>query len=381
MNINNKNASLERTIDGYPESKTSIKLQEIQTVAMSSGLVTSTETIVDAYDGVEFIALDKIITGGKELQTKSSTTSKTNIKNLVDSFDGEPDEYGIDWEEERPQVWKLKTLGPRGETHKISKGENRYQGFKKLGWTHYFFDVIDRDPTENDINQIYYNLISQRSNDHKPRYVPKLQETSSSMSKQIAKGQLNEDIFNHNLPTFDVKEAYKMIKVFRPSATQRSQHKILRDIQKNLGLETSGVFTSLEGDDAERVAIACGLPKLSTTKHRSGKDVRIVSHTMVHRYLWDLMCEAKETKEDRKMVIRIHSTKFTETQETIEALRNQCITDLGIAGSIASERKKINLFKISKEDQDRVKILGFLPQGFKESSTKLITLTNKQKLV
>ena len=83
-----------------------------------------------------------------------------------------------------------------------------------------------------------------------------------------------------------------MIKVFRPSATQKSQHKILRDIQKNLGLETSGVFTSLEGDDAERVATACGLPKLSTTT------IKII----YYRYLTYFKYACKHTPELHRII-------------------------------------------------------------------------------
>jgi len=337
-----------------PSLKASIKEYEESTTETFLGKIQKPE-LVDKYLGRMMLQLKFVESGGASKQTRSIDLSDSHISNLADSLERE-----IQYDQPPLMVFKSNE-----EKYVIVQGEHRLQALKRLGFEDYFFDVIDIDIdhpglAKNHQYNHWYSLISNRSNDHTPAGVPKLTETSASMLTDISNGLLDREDFS--MENQDKAESW--VSTYRPSASTNQVKNILRRVREDL--DDIGTFRTLKKEKARPVAQACGL----------SDDVHIVSHDMLNRYYYDFLC----TGQKHDIVVRINSSNFALNSEQLKTERNNCI-DTDHKYSLRTEKSKLRSLGVSDAILNRVKVKGFLPQGNNEPSTKLITLTNKQRLV
>ena len=310
--------------------------------------------LVNKYIGRHELDVDHVLSGGHR-QTRAIDLSTPHIKDIADSIANE-----IQYD--KPPIMVFKTSETK---YVIVQGEHRLQALKKLKMDRYFFDVIDIDidhPTlaSDHVYNHWYSLISNRSNDHTPASLPKLTETASSILTDISNGLEDRDTFSMK----NQDKAELCVKKYRPSASKDQISRILLRIREDLG--DIGTFMTLKKEKARPVAQACGL----------SDDVHIVSHDMINRYYYDYLCSGVK----HEIVIRINSSDFALNQKQLKTLRNECIDSVA-KYSLRTEKSKLRSLGVSDNVLKRVRVLGFLPQGNNEPSTKLITLTNKQRLV
>ena len=341
---NTNTPSLEASKNEYEESTTETFLGKIQK-----------PELVDKYLGRDMLKLEYVQSGGAIRQTRAIDLSDSHINNLADSI-----ERKIQYD--KPPLMVFKSSETK---YIIVQGEHRLQALKKLGFKDYFFDVIDIDIdhpglAKNHQYNHWYSLISNRSNDHTPAGVPKLTETSSSILTDISNDLLDREDFS--MENQDIAESW--IRTYRPSTSTNQVKNILRRVREDL--DDIGTFRTLKKEKARPVAQACGL----------SDDVHIVSHDMLNRYYYDFLC----TGVKHQIVVRINSSDFALNHQQLTTERNNCI-DSKHKYSLKTEKAKLRSLGVSDDVLKRVRVLGFLPQGNNEPSTKLITLTNKQKLV
>jgi|TARA_R110002167_G_C12589618_1_gene644105 hypothetical protein len=345
---NKKTAMLLASKKGYPEQNTIDFLGKI-----------NKPELVDAYEriGRQVLSLDVVKSGGR--QTRKSTKMKNHIIAVANDFAS-----GIDYSQQPPMVFKNKN------DYTIVIGEHRLQAFIRLGLKYHVFDVIDLDLEHKNVSkevQLWYSYISNRSNDHRTNAPSLLVETSSSILSDIDLGLISGDIFkpgNEKLAKLEIKRR-------RPSAVSKSLEKILYQVQTGTGGATSGTFVTLVGKhEAKAKAIECGF----------SQDINVCTHDFVHRAVWDLM---SETTGEQELLIFINSSSYSLTKETIDNLRDKCITggEENIKSSYKNVKTRMIDRGISEDEINRIKIGGFLPQGNKEPSTQIIPLTIQQKSV
>ena len=338
---NTNTPSLEASLSKYPKTLTEEFLKEIHHPELT-----------DKYLGREMLQLKYVQSGGT-LQTRALDLSNAHINNLADSIESE-----IQYDQAPLMVCKSSPT-----KYVIVQGEHRLQALLTLKYKEFFFDVIDIDvtsPNATDDHRHWYSLISNRSNDHTPSKQPTLVETSSSMLTDISNNLIDRDDFT--IQNQDIAEG--LVRLYRPSASTSQIKRILTRIREDLG--DIGTFMTLRKEKARPVAQACGL----------SDDVHIVSHDMLNRYYYDFLC----TGQKHDIVVRINSSNFALNSEQLKTERNNCI-DSDHKYSLRTEKAKLRSLGVSDTILNRVKIKGFLPQGNNEPSTKLIMLTNKQKLV
>ena len=330
----------------YPTSKTIKFLGSIQK-----------PELVDAYkrEGRQLLSLDKVKSGGN-LQTRSQSVMKQHIKELADDFSN-----AVDYEQQPPMVFK------NSNDYTIVIGEHRLQAFKKLDWTDYIFDVIDLDINHQNVTKEvkqWYSWISNRSNDHSPSRPPRLVETSSSIITDIENDLIEKDFFRPGNEAL----AKEIIKFYRPSASRNSLKIILHQVQTGTGGATSGTFMTLDGkNQAKEKAIECGFDE----------SVYVCSHDMLDRYFFDI---GGDNDTQQELLIYVNSSNYSLSKEKLDNLRDECITGDN-KYSLKTVKRRLKNWGVPKRQMNRVKVLGFLPQGNQESSQKIIPLTKQQKLV
>ena len=344
-NMSNTNTpSLKASKKGHEESTTRKFLGKIQR-----------PELVDKYLGRKMLQLEFVQSGGDIRQTRAIDLSDSHINNLADSI-----ERKIQYDKPPLMVFKSNE-----EKYVIVQGEHRLQALKQLKMKEYFFDVIDIDidhpgMKKDHVYNHWYSLISNRSNDHTPDLLPKLTETSASILTDISNNLVDREDFS--LQNQD--EAESCIRRYRPSASTNQIASILRRVREDL--DDIGTFRTLRRQKARPVAQACGLLD----------DVHIVSHDMLNRYYYDFLCSGVK----HEIVVRINSSNFALNRKQLATERNNCI-DSDHKYSLKTEKAKLKSLGVPASVLKRVRVLGFLPQGNQEPSTKLITLTNKQLLV
>jgi len=340
---NTNTPMVKASIDQYSEDVTRANLAQIQE-----------PELVDKYLGRQELDVDHVLSGGHR-QTRDVDLITSHIKSIAHSFASE-----IQYD--KPPLMVFKTSETK---YVIVQGEHRLQALKKLKIKQFFFDVIDIDidspsrPKHHVYNH-WYSMISNVSNDHTPDLIPKLSQTASSMLTDISNKLLDKDDFS--IANQSLAETWVLR--YRPSASNDQVSRILIRIREDLG--DIGTFMTIRKEKARPVAEACGL----------SDDVHIVSHDMINRYYYDLLCTLKK----HKIVIRINSSDFALNQKQLDNIRNECI-DSDAKYSLKTEKAKLRALGVSDHVLRNIEIVGFLPQGNDEPSTKIISLTNTQKLV